>query len=157
MLPEYLGTPEEIYKNVQASRNSISPEKKLFRKYSLSFRLTAEEMSFHTDIRDAGGLLEECAEKESTMISLETLKGCQRRIMHVLLIDPLNREVVYCRNGIGGAFAEGDRDFALMSYIKEAGENAGINIKYCRMNYKHLDELIKNTKRFKKYKKTGQW
>lgn len=153
MPPDYIETPEQIRKNVQMARNSISPRKNCLGNTLFLIGIISKERYVHTDIKGTGGLLEECAEKESTMISLETIKGCQRKIIHVMLIDPLNREVVYCRNGLGREFAEGNRDFILMSYLREAEEDGmKVDVKYCKINYRHLYELIKNTKMFREYK-----
>ena len=143
MAADYVVNPEEIYARVNNCRNQMLQWKNCFGNTLYLLGFGNEEMHVEPGHPQLADLLEECPEEESTVISFETLRGCQRRIIHTLLIDPLNREIVYARNGKGSWFSEGDRDFVLMKHLKEHEESKEeVDVKYCRLNYGRLRKLL---------------
>jgi len=150
MPPYYVKDPKEIYERIISSRNNFSSKNNCFGNTLYLIGLAVKEMFVPPDYPKTVNLLEECAEEESTIISLETFRGCQRKILHTFLIDPLDREVVYCRCGIRGGFMEAKRDFALMHY-SEAAKEAGIemDVKYCKESPQGISELLKDIERLR--------
>ena len=156
MEPFYLLEPKEFEERVQISRTFSERKKRMRNKYYKNANcfgtslylmgLSKRETYLPIDIPEMTDFIEECDEKEATFMSLEEIGKFSRGIRHIMVIDPVKREVVYGRGGPGGEFMEAKREWAEEGLMIAVDGGAEYAAKYCKLNLRKLSVFMQEVR-----------